>query len=227
VKFEPSAKVGGAWKRESRNCQAFGNVDFLIVVATIVVLGGLWFTQTRHQHQQCGRLSCINNLKQIGLGFRSWEIDYGAFPMGISNSLGGSLEFTGLGDSYRHFQTAGLELGSPRILLCPEDARRKATLDFTNGFGNQNVSYFINLDGVYRNTGQILAGDRHLSTNSAILSSTQLSLDNTTSVQWTKDFHKGAGHVLFTDGSATKLSSRELQSSVRAGTNGVQRILFP
>jgi hypothetical protein len=94
-------------------------------------------------------ISCVNNMKQIGLAFRIWAGDNDdQFPFNVSTGKGGTLELCSRGDdgfdrmSYLHFQVMSNELTTPRILVCPGDSSKHAAL----GFGNlapENVSYLV------------------------------------------------------------------------------------
>ncbi|MBC8097337.1 MAG: hypothetical protein H7Y43_16145 [Akkermansiaceae bacterium] len=94
-------------------------------------------------------ISCINNMKQIGLAFRIWSSDNeDRFPFHVSKDKGGTLELVELNNggydlaSYRHFQVMSNELNAPRILVCPEDSSKKAASDFGK-LQPENVSYLI------------------------------------------------------------------------------------
>ena len=36
------------------------------------------------------------------------------------------------------------ELNTPKILVCPADRKRTVAASFATGFGNANISYFLN-----------------------------------------------------------------------------------
>jgi prepilin-type processing-associated H-X9-DG protein len=206
---------------------AFSSVDLLIVVATMALLFGLFAPGVTRCGTSATRISCINNQKSIGLAYRSWAIDREGYPTTIPNRLGGTLEYTNASDAYRHFQALSNELASPKILICPADIARKPALDFTNSFGNATLSYFFALDTSEESSGLFLAGDRNVSTNSNILSSTLLTISTNIVLQWTRDLHNGAGNVVLADGSVQQLVSGHLKRYPEFGTNESQRLLFP
>src|SRR3954464_12020781 len=66
------------------------------------------------------RIQCVNNLKQTGLAFRIWAEDQtSTFPMQLSTTNGGTMEFTTGLNAYRHFQVMSNELSTPKVLFCP------------------------------------------------------------------------------------------------------------
>lgn len=94
-------------------------------------------------------ISCVNNMKQIGLAFRIWEGDHDdQFPFNVSTEKGGTRELCNLNSegfdqaSYRHFQVMSNELSTPKILVCPEDSSRQVASDFSD-LQPENVSYQI------------------------------------------------------------------------------------
>src|ERR1035438_10758632 len=129
--------------RIGRGYQVAGLV--LIVIA-IFLLGDM-LTKLPRDWPKAQRITCANNLKQIGLSFRTWAIDNGGqFPFNVSTNAGGTMEFCATGgdgfdsNAALHFQVMSNELSTPRILVCPQDESRKPAPGFHNLQAN-NVSY--------------------------------------------------------------------------------------
>jgi len=92
-------------------------------------------------------ISCVNNMKQISIGFHIWASDHGdKFPFLVSKAQGGTLELCERdGEGYdrnaaQHFQALARELANPAVFVCPGDKSKQAagssaTLD------SWNVSY--------------------------------------------------------------------------------------
>ena len=83
------------------------------------------------------RVTCVNNLKQIGLALKTWALDHeDKYPFNCSTNEGGTLEFCERGsDGFDnsaaiHFQVMSNEIFNPRVLLCPQDRSRRAATDF-------------------------------------------------------------------------------------------------
>jgi len=77
------------------------------------------------------RINCANNLKQVGLAFRTWAIDNdGRFPMQVSVTNGGTMELVSSGLVFPHFQVMSNELSTPKILFCRADTQRTNANNF-------------------------------------------------------------------------------------------------
>jgi len=74
------------------------------------------------------KITCVNNLKQIGLAFRIWEGDHGdQYPFNVSTNAGGALELCSPDKDgfdrnawlYLKTMTNDDELTVPLLLICP------------------------------------------------------------------------------------------------------------
>jgi hypothetical protein len=90
---------------------------------------------------------CENNLKLIGLAFRTWAIDHDdQFPFNVSTKAGGTKEHCALGsdgfdqNAALHFKVLSKELLDPKFLVCRADAAKQPAIDFST-LETQNVSY--------------------------------------------------------------------------------------
>src|SRR4029077_1477289 len=96
-------------------------VELFISVAVIAVLVAILLPAITSRLRRYGPLiSCINNLKQVGLAFRTWTLDHNdKLPISVSVTNGGIMELPSTELVYLHFQVLSNELSTPKILVCP------------------------------------------------------------------------------------------------------------
>jgi hypothetical protein len=124
-------------------CQVAG----VIGIVTALYLGGNLLVHLPRDWPKPQRITCVNNLKQIGLSFRLWALDHGDhFTFNVSTNSGGTREecaVTGDGtdrNAYKHFQAMSNDLTTPLLLVCPQDSSRKPGAHFP-GLQPSNVTY--------------------------------------------------------------------------------------
>ena len=211
----------------------FTIIEVLVCVVVLFVLAGLVFSSANKDKRTSPRITCVNYLKQIGLGFRMWSNDHGEkFPWDVSSegtNRGGTKEFTTTGEVWRHFQAISNELATPKILACPVDKERTRALDFS-ALNNSHLSYFIGLDANETKPQTILSGDRNLAISSKLLKA-NVTLTPDASLEWTTSIHDKQGNLGLADGSASQFTGQALkvqvQAASRSATQTTLQFVFP
>jgi hypothetical protein len=128
------------------------------IVGTNFVLTNLFTGSSRmYRLSNWPQKMCINQMKQIGLSFAVWALDYNdSYPFAISTNLGGTREFRAIGpdgfdtNSRRHFMVLSNELSFANLLVCRGDVWRTAITNFPD-LQPENVTYRLRTDDSVRN----------------------------------------------------------------------------
>lgn len=204
-------------------------IELLVVLVVITVLVAMIMpAMVRPRHGGSIRIQCLNNLKQDGLAFRIWEGDNNdKYPMAVSGTNGGAMEFNSGPTAFRTFQVMSNELSTTRTLLCPmetDSARFRAT-NF-NDFCNSNISYFVGLDAAETNATMLLMGDHNI-TDGTALKNGVLALTRNSLARWTTEVHNKVGNICLADGSVQQDSNTGLQDQVAHTGVATNRLLMP
>jgi type II secretory pathway pseudopilin PulG len=201
-------------------------MEVLVVIAVTICFAGLLLIGLVDTKEKAQRINCVSNLKQIGMAFRLWEGDHGdKYPMAVSVTNGGAMEVIGAGSAYVLWQTMSNQLSFPKILWCPADNNTFPATNFSAGFSDANISYFVNLDAAERYPQMIIDGDDNLLVDGKRVQSGILNLWTNSSVEWTKDRHHGVGNIGMAEGSVQQVTAEGFILTPASGTTN--RLLIP
>ena len=202
-------------------------MEVLAIIAVIVLVVALLLPALANGRRRTSRIGCINNVKQVQLAFMTWSLDNSdRFPMQVSTTDGGSMEFVAGGHTFPHFQVISNEISTPKLLNCPVDNRMFAA-NFQNDFTDSNISYFVGLDASSTNPASFLIGDSHFAIGGVPVKSGLLLLSTDTSVGWTSARHDGRGNIALADGSVHLVNSSELRKLTAETRLATNRISIP
>jgi hypothetical protein len=204
-------------------------IGIVAAAAGILFILGIALPAYFHSKARDRRISCLCNLKQVGLAFRMWSNDHAdSFPWKVSDKDGGTLEIVSSGEAFRHFQAVSNELVSPKMLVCPSDETRRRVTTWED-VNNRSLSYFVGLNADEARPQTILSGDRNISGGKDAGGNTmEFDLHVGT---WGNEIHRRLGNLGLGDGSAIMTSPESLRVQLdrdqMSYTNGPTRLEIP
>jgi type II secretory pathway pseudopilin PulG len=211
---------------------ALTRVEVLVVVSIIAILI-LIFLKKTESDIRTGRLysaniTCINNLKQIGLAYKVWEGNHGdKFPMQTSVTNGGTMELANGGNAWINFAVMSKELNTPKVLICPADTDKIAATNFANGFNNSKICYFVGLNAAENYPQTLLSGDGNFEISGVPVKPGLLEFSTDAPISWTAARHKFDGNLGMADGSVQQVTSSYLRRSVQQTGLATNRLAIP
>ena len=145
-----------AHSRARREPSVFGGAGLAIagfvlgyvnLAICVLILPAMFLPALARAKQRAQEVSCMNNLKQVGLAFKIWAAEHSdQYPFNVSTNTGGTAELSARGsdgfekNAFLSFMVLSNELGTPKILICPADSGKVNSLNFAS-LQAANLSY--------------------------------------------------------------------------------------
>jgi hypothetical protein len=221
--------------------QAFTRIELAALLAGLTLLGMVVLPVLANTAPRSDRITCFNNLRQIGGAYNLWTTDReGRAPWFVPNPSG-NRNLPSFRNLFFQYSWLSNELGTPKILSDPADRRSFARVATSWGnqpqggllhpsYQNNAISYWLGLHAYLFQPQSLIAGDPNIrgtssgSCSSGISPCTQIT---TGGGAWFDAVHGPYGNLAFMDGRVEQAGNRELRKAIDWNDNWNNHFLFP
>jgi prepilin-type N-terminal cleavage/methylation domain-containing protein len=138
--------------KNQKQKKAFTLIELLVVIAIIAILAAMLLPALAAAKKKAQKISCTNNLKQVGLATRIWGGDnQDKYAMSVPWGSGGAYDYVAHANGAAMTAAAPLnpgmvfmvmsnELSTPKIVYCPSDSAHP-TVTSPNNIAATNFSF--------------------------------------------------------------------------------------
>ena len=238
-------RMNNYMKKLPKPTLAFTVIELFAVVSTLALLGVMLLPALARTKASSKRISCADNLKQIGLAFQGFAADHGdAFPTRVTVANGGYGDLIGFRTVsssqatsrgvFGFFMVTSNYLASPKVVICPAENEIRSAANTFSGvipvgstnvvpfINDLNTSYSVGVDATASKPQMLLSGDHNLGSDGNVVPTSGFVVPT---LQYHPDFKVSLGNIFMTNAGVGWLNTMHIkQGNEVMGDCSVQQL---